>query len=98
MTFAAYGAITLFGLAFQLASAKCHHIPLRPSQGTEDTILTTTREHMGLDPSWRHTRRHNAIQFTRFRLVPFRSPLLGESAFAKATADKSGFIPNSAIT
>ena len=47
----AYGAITLYGLAFQLASAKCYHIPLRPSQGTKYTILATTREHMDLDPS-----------------------------------------------
>ncbi len=47
----AYGAITLFGLAFQLASATHYHIPLRPSQGTKDTILATTREHVDLDPS-----------------------------------------------
>ena len=46
-----YGAITLYGLAFQLASVKHYHIPLRPSQGTKDTILATTRKHMDLDPS-----------------------------------------------
>ena len=48
---AAYGAITLSGLAFQLASVKHYHIPLRPSQGTKDTILATTHEHVDLDPS-----------------------------------------------
>ena len=51
MILAAYGAITLYGLAFQLASAKYHHIPLCPSQGTKYTILATSREHVDLDPS-----------------------------------------------
>jgi hypothetical protein len=51
MILVAYGAITLSGLAFQLASAKYHRILLRPSQGTKYTTLATAREHVDLDPS-----------------------------------------------
>ena len=51
---------------------------LRMIQETEFDTLATTREHMGLDPSAARTRRHRTTRFLRFRLLPFRSPLLRE--------------------
>ena len=47
-------------------------------QEAEFDTLATTREHMGLDPSAARTRRHRTTRFLRFRLLPFRSPLLRE--------------------
>jgi hypothetical protein len=63
-----YGALTRYGATFQNASAihqLCHSV--------ENLVLLPSR------PTTPHWQRHQALPPVRFRLIPFRSPLLRES-------------------
>jgi hypothetical protein len=63
-----YGTITLFGAAFLTASTKrwiCNSVT-----GLVPRLL---------DPTTPNRQRHQALTPARFRLIPFRSPLLRES-------------------
>jgi hypothetical protein len=64
----AYGALTHSGAVFQTASAK-HQI----GNSVEDLVLLRSAP---TTPKWQ---RHQALPPLRFRLIPFRSPLLRES-------------------
>ena len=64
----AYGAITLYGATFQNASAM-HRI----CNSLQDLVL------LQLGPTTPDWQRHQALTPVRFRLLPFRSPLLRES-------------------
>jgi hypothetical protein len=64
----AYGALTVFGAVFQTASARsrlCNSV-----KGLVPPLSAPTT------PNWQ---RHQALPPARFRLFPFRSPLLRES-------------------
>ena len=64
----AYGALTLYGARFHNASARhrlCNSLEALPNFRVGPT---TPLQH-----------RRQAVPLQRFRLVPFRSPLLGES-------------------
>ena len=64
----AYGALTLYGARFHHASARhrlCNSLEVLPNFRVGPT---TPLQH-----------RRQAVPLQRFRLVPFRSPLLGES-------------------
>ena len=63
-----YGALTLCGASFQHASTRHQFCNSVPGSGAPGTGPTT--------PTWQ---RHQAVPPGRFRLFPFRSPLLGES-------------------
>ena len=67
MTFA-YGALTLCGARFHNASAR-HRL---------DNSLEAL-PHFPVGPTTPLQHRRQAVPLQRFRLVPFRSPLLGES-------------------
>ena len=64
----AYGAVTSYGPAFQLSSAN-HCIC--------NSLTAPMRDQTG--PTTPTQQRHRAITLHRFRLIPFRSPLLWES-------------------
>ncbi len=63
-----YGTITLYGAAFLTASTT-YRI------GNSVTGLVPRP----LDPTTPNRQRHQAVTPARFRLIPFRSPLLRES-------------------
>ena len=67
MTFA-YGALTLYGARFHNASA-------RNRLGNSMRALSHSR----VGPTTPMQHRRQAVPLHRFRLFPFRSPLLGES-------------------
>jgi hypothetical protein len=67
MTFA-YGALTLYGARFHNASA-------RNRLGNSMNVLS----HVRVGPTTPMQHRRQAVPLHRFRLFPFRSPLLGES-------------------
>ena len=76
-----YGAITLSGGAFQLAStSKLSYVYLYLTfPGSNNNYLATPLKRMDPDPSvWPFTEVISQTQFKRFRLLPVRSPLLGE--------------------
>ena len=64
----AYGAVTLSGRSFLTCSAITWFCNFPPVPMHRQTVPTT--------PTWQ---RHRALAPHRFRLFPFRSPLLGES-------------------
>jgi hypothetical protein len=64
----AYGALTLCGARFHNASAR-HRL------GNSSEALP----HFRVGPTTPLQHRRQAVPLQRFRLVPFRSPLLGES-------------------
>jgi hypothetical protein len=64
----AYGTITLYGAAFLTASTK-HWIC---------NSVTGLMPHLS-NPTTPYRQRHQALTPARFRLFPFRSPLLRES-------------------
>ena len=66
----AYGAFTLYGAGFHQLPLTQRFVTLRPHCGTIMQSPTT--------PEWK---RPQAIAPLRFRLIPFRSPLLRESIF-----------------
>ena len=70
MTFA-YGALTLYGARFHNASARN-----RLCNSMEDLPL------FRVGPTTPLQHRRQAVPLQRFRLFPFRSPLLRESHFA----------------
>jgi hypothetical protein len=63
-----YGAITLYGPPFQNGSASTQFC-----NSVEDLVLSPSGP---TTPTWQ---RHQAVTPRRFRLIPFRSPLLRES-------------------
>ncbi len=63
-----YGTVTLFGAAFLTASTT-----RRISHSVKDLVLLLSGP---TTPNWQ---RHQAFPPARFRLIPFRSPLLRES-------------------
>jgi hypothetical protein len=63
-----YGAITLCGASFQCASTTCRLF---------DSSASLVPGQLG--PTTPDGQRHQAVTPIRFRLFPFRSPLLGES-------------------
>ena len=67
MTFA-YGALTLYGARFHNASASNR-------LGNSMKVLS----HFRVGPTTPMQHRRQAVPLHRFRLFPFRSPLLGES-------------------
>ena len=67
MTFA-YGALTLYGARFHNASA---------SNRLVDSMRALSHSRVGPTTPMQH--RRQAVPLHRFRLFPFRSPLLGES-------------------
>ena len=67
MTFA-YGALTLCGARFHNASARYRLV---------DSMRALSHSRVGPTTPMQH--RRQAVPLHRFRLVPFRSPLLGES-------------------
>ena len=66
--FFAYGALTLYGARFHNASAK-HQF------GNSMEVLPS----FPVGPTTPMQHRRQAVPLSRFRLFPFRSPLLGES-------------------
>ena len=78
----AYRAITFSGRAFQLASTRkviIFYSTLLIYE-TKRNYLATPNKHIDIDPSDRTSVQRTVILswFKRFRLFPFRSPLLGE--------------------
>ena len=67
MTFA-YGALTLYGARFHNASARNRLV---------DSMRALSHSRVGPTTPMQH--RRQAVPLHRFRLFPFRSPLLGES-------------------
>jgi hypothetical protein len=65
-----YGTVTLFGRPFQTSQLTCWFMTLRP-------ICTRAQS----DPTTPLTQRVQALTCQRFRLFPFRSPLLRKSRF-----------------
>ena len=64
----AYGALTLYGARFHNASARNRLV---------DSMRALSHSRVGPTTPMQH--RRQAVPLHRFRLVPFRSPLLGES-------------------
>ena len=71
----AYRAVTFSGGAFQLASTR-EVCSLPTLLGSASNYLATSHKHMVLEPSAPYC---YGTQFMGFGLIPFRSPLLGES-------------------
>jgi hypothetical protein len=68
LVFYVYGAITLYGPAFQPASTS-----------TQVSYSVQVRQHLPSGPTTPHTQPLPGITRTRFGLIRFRSPLLSES-------------------
>ena len=88
----AYGAITRSGRAFQLASTRkllLFYLYLT-LLGSDNNYLATPNKHMDPAPSiYLSTEVNQYTQFIRFRLFPFRSPLLRElTHFIESTDSK----------
>jgi hypothetical protein len=64
----AYRTITFCGRTFQIVRLACRFVTPRPRR---DRVMPA--------PATPGVQRSRAVTYTRFRLFPFRSPLLGES-------------------